>query len=165
MSNQKLKLVSSSSKRVRGVVRRAGADPMTIDSRLLAKAIQRFDAQSANARPLKGEPWPAGARAIYIGWVQQLIAYINRADLSNAAEFHSLLWLTVALGVKQADIANDQASAPASVNRWVQGVQTPDDDRRQGILKSALHFLKIAVQNEEVVPMRRIYDRRKAQNI
>jgi hypothetical protein len=130
---------------------------MYADPDVLAKAIANFPARGGKGNSRRGPRRPATARALYLCWLEQFKQNVEFADLTKPMEFHGLLWLAIQLGVKQIDLAEDQAVAPASVNRWVQGAQTPDEDRRSGILQSAIYLLDRSVERSEPVPMRQIY--------
>ena len=123
-------------------------------------ALSRFDFDGLEPRPLKQSPFGRVARPFYLNMVASLREQIAVADLRQPDDFHGLLWLAVKLGAKQCLIARAEAIDTSVLNRWIQSVHTPDEDRRRGILNSAMRALDDAIDRTEPIPLRSCRGRR-----
>ena len=134
----------------------------------ISEAYSRDNFDEFELKPKVQSVFGNSAKTFFINIIQQLPSVIDKTDLRDPGEFHTLLWLLVRLGAGEAFIAKEHFTSQQVVSRWVTAKASPVDtsapaERRRAIIASAFVSLIKATETQGedcLVPYREFSDRR-----
>lgn len=117
--------------------------------------------------------WPQQSRILYRDIVKMIEQAAHKADYSDSAEFHGMLWMMSRLSagdyvrkmieVEQDDLhyspldhmSGNKETFRTKLSRWINGKASPKSLRvRQRIIASALHALRKSADTGTAIPLR-----------